>query len=328
MTTSIDVEPIPGPLHPPVLTERPHSAPPPRDEPVVIPMTEGEWAAVLERRGQRVVTHNGRHWLEVARGFYEPVHWLAALTGDEATRPRRACWGFRARLAPAEEGQANGTMPVQLCSNVADYTEESLARRRRNDLRRSRGRVRIIRVTDPALLHAQGLAVIASAQRRTSWDSVPSAQQYAVSVESLVSDPHQLVLAGMVGEQLAGYLHGYAVDDVAYVDRVYLATEFLPTCIGTALPFEFVQACRRAPGVRHVVYGLHSIEDPRLCAFKAGMGFPPASLPTRVSLPPGMATFLRHRFPYKLYRLTGRLSPVMAPDATSPTAASSPAIGS
>ncbi len=276
------------------------------EEAVINPMTEEQWAEVLRCQGKHVVFHRGRYWVELVRGFYEPVHWLAALTEEEATRPRFGCWGFRTRLRDATPGLANGTMPVQLCSNVADYSEQALTSGRRNHLRRSRKRVQIIQLKDAQILRDQGHNVMLSAIRRTDYGHAPELEQYSSSVNLLVQNSHMMVLAGLSGDRLAGYLTGYAVGDVAYIQNVFLATEFLSTYVGTGLPFEFVQACRRTGTIRHVVYGLHSVEDPRLCTFKAGMGFPPAYLSSRVSIPPILSTLLRYRYPYKFYRLTGQ----------------------
>ncbi len=275
------------------------------EEAVINPMTEEQWADVLRRQGRTVLYHRGRYWTETVVGFYEPVHWLAALTKEQATRPRLG-WGFRANLTGNVSGYANASMPVHLCSSVADYDEGGLPSKRRNDLRRCRKRIQIVRLQDAQLLHEQGWAIMASALGRTGHDSAPSQAEYGVSVQRVVHDPHMIVLAGLADGVLAGYLVGYAISDVAYIQSVFLGTEFLNTAIGTGLPFEFVQACRRTGTIRHVVYGLHSVEDPRLCTFKAGMGFPPAYLPSRVSIPPILSTLLRYRYPYKFYRLTGQ----------------------
>ncbi|HRB82182.1 MAG TPA: hypothetical protein PK614_07960 [Nitrospira sp.] len=276
------------------------------EEVVVNSMTEEQWAETLRRQGKHVISHRGRYWMELVAGFYEPIHWLAALTENEATRPRFGCWGFRTRLKEAPPGLANGTMPVQLCSNVADYGEQSLTPGRRNHLRRCRKRIRIVQLKDACLLRDQGRRVMLSAIRRTDYGHAPEQEAYCSEVDVLVRDPHMVVLAGLAGDQLAGYMIGYAVGDVAYIQNIFLATEFLNTYVGTGLPFEFVLACRRTGMIHQVVYGLHSVEDPRLCTFKAGMGFPPVYLPSRVSLPPVVSTILRYRYPYKFYRLTGQ----------------------
>ena len=273
----------------------------------ITPMREEQWADVLRRQGEHVICHRGRYWMEPVRGFYEPVHWLAALTDEEATRPTLACWGFRSRLDDSVAGRANGTMPIHMCADVAGYSEATLSAGRRNHLRRCHKRVRMVQVKDAGILLDQGRSVLLSAIKRTGYGHALEAEEYAVHVQRLVDDPHMLVLAGLVDDRLAGYMTGYAVTDIAYIQSVYLATEFLSTYMGTGLPFEFVQICRRAGSIRQVIYGLHSIEDAPLCTFKLGMGFPPKSVPTRLSLYPMVRALLRYRYPYKFYRLTGCL---------------------
>ncbi len=284
---------------------------------VVRPMTEEHWANVLRRQGGRVVCHRGRYWTETVKGFYEPVHWLAALSDEQATRPRLG-WGFRANLALESGGYANAAIPIHLCSKVADYDEQFLPSKRRNDLRRCRQRIQMVQLKEAGLLKRHGRAVMISALRRTGHDSALSSVEYDALVHRLVDDPHMVVIAGLADGVLAGYLTGYAISDVAYIQSVFLATEFLNTAVGTGLPFEFVQACRRAGSIQRVVYGLHSLEDSSLSTFKAGMGFPVVFEPARVAMMPGVRFLLCRRFPYKLYRLTGECPPTLSsPDMTS-----------
>ena len=96
-----------------------------------------------------------------------------------------------------------------------------------------------------------------------------------------INPGRSLVLAGMVEGRIAGYLVAKAVDGTAYIDEVFLATESLPTNVGSGLVFEFMQVCRRA-GIREVVYGLNSREDAALSRYKHEMGFPVVNVPARI----------------------------------------------
>lgn len=275
-------------------------------EAVIYPILEEQWADTLRRKGRRVIRHAGHNWVQTLPGFYQSTHWLAApLTPEEATWPTILCWGFRVRLSDEFATQANGTMPTHLCSHVASYTEQSLPPKRRSDLRRCHKRVQIVQLKDPQILLEQGMGVLTSAFRRTGYGQIPEPEEYRDLAESFVKNPQIAVMAGLVDDRLAGYLIARAIDDVAYIENVCLATEFLSTAVGTGLAFDFVQICRRLGIIRQVVYGLHSIEDPRLCEFKHGMGFPVVHLPTRVRMLPVIRTFLRLRYPDPFYRLTG-----------------------
>src|SRR3954447_12884380 len=56
----------------------------------------------MRELGREVVLHRGRWWVRVVPGFYQPVHLLARMRPDEATRPTLRCWGLRASLVQAQ----------------------------------------------------------------------------------------------------------------------------------------------------------------------------------------------------------------------------------
>ncbi len=72
--------------------------------------------------------------------------------------------------------------------------------------------------------------------------------------------------------------------------------------------FEFVQICRRTPGIHEIVYGPHSRYDEALCRFKEGMGFPPVAMPARYHLNPAAAALIRRRRPDMYYYISGELA--------------------
>lgn len=285
------------------------------------PASEKQYAGWHEQIGQPVTLCRGRYWKSMARGFFEPIHWMARLRSGEVSRPATACWGFRASLHEDASGRANSALPMNLLSDLEHYTMENLPAKRRTDLRKCRKTVSIVQLlpeagagaragqgTGPAIYREQGYDVASSAARRTGVVGPGDRQQYQrTDVEAFPNQPFQIVIAGIVGGRLGGYVKAYAVEDVAYLFKVKIATEFLPTAIGTGLTFEFVQLCRRTPGIRHVVYGLHSPEDPRLVAFKEGMGFKSLGIPSYLWMLPGLRLLLRWRRPYPFYRLSGIL---------------------
>jgi hypothetical protein len=269
-------------------------------------LTEDAFAKWLRERGARLVSHRGRWWKRSLRGFYEPVHWLARLTCDEATAPAVSRWGFRANLDDAFASSANGSIPLFWLPDLAGYDEHRLSSNRRNQLRRCRKRVQIVELSDPDLLRDQGYEVCASSLSRTAYRQVPPREAYLHDVAADVHCGRRLVLAGLVDERLAGYVIGYAVDGIAYLDDVTISTEAMSSYMGIGLHFEFAQACRRSSGITMLVHGLHSREDAPLCTFKVGMGFAVRHVPTRVRINPLAGSVIRRRYPDKYYRLTGR----------------------
>jgi len=267
------------------------------------PLSEQQFADWRREQGRHIVCHRGRYWEEIRRGFYSPVHWLAHLSAAEATRPAWLCWGFRAVLSDA--AAANGTLPIHVLSDVRQFDIGALGGKPRGQFRKCRKLVAIGRPRDPSLLYAQGHAVVESACRRTGHAVPPSLGQYRAGLERYVADRRRFILVGMVDDKLAGYLVGYAVETIAYIDVVYVHSDLRSTAVGTGLYLDFIESCRNSSLIRSVVAGLHSIEDANLCRFKEGMGFPVCQVPSLVWMAAPCEWLLRRRYPQKLYRLTG-----------------------
>jgi hypothetical protein len=270
-------------------------------------LTERGLAELRRKEGARVIEHGGRYWEEAgAPGFFQPVHLLAQLTPEEATRPTPLSWGYRAALTPEDAEAANGSIPVMRLANLASYDVNSLSSSRRNRLRKCQRLVRIVQLTGPDLLEAQGYELVVEALSRTGHRKPPSREDYVAEVRRYFEGNQWCVLAGLIDGRLGGFRISYAVDGVAYGVNSYYATWALPTNISTGLVFEFAQLCRRTPKVRLLVSGLHSREDATLGQFKEDMGFVLEHMPSRWSMNVLARTFIRWNRPHAYYRLTGR----------------------
>lgn len=275
-------------------------------EAVLVSTTEAQEADWHRQKGMHIVHHLGRYWKETRPGFYEPSHWMARLSNQEAARPAPLCWGFRASLREDDAAAANGlTMPVHLLTNVADYDIQTLPRNHRNHLRKSHKLVKIVELTGPALLQEQGHEVLLSALKRAAYMKAPSKQDYIADIADHTTPGRRLILAGLIDTKLGGYITAHAVNGTAYIEFVHLATEALKTQIGTGLIFEFVQVCRRSGQIHEIVYGQHSREDAALCIYKEGMGFAVQHIPAKVGINPLIKQLIRWRRPNTYYRLTG-----------------------
>lgn len=274
---------------------------------VVSPMTAEEAAEERRREGRRVVYRRGQYWSDGPyRGFFSPVHPMRRLEPGETTRPTLNCWCFRAALAEGHEASANATIRVHMLTDLANYSPSTLNGKRRWHLKKSRSRIQVVRILEPSILEREGYEVVVSMRQRTKWQRIPDRRNYAASLQRLFSNQRNLVLAGLTEEgRLAGYMVGYAIEDTAFYGAVFLATEHLSTDIGTALSFEFAQACRRSGDIRQVVYGLYTQEDRNLGVFKTEMGFPVVDLPARLWMVPALQRYIRWRDPGKYSRLTG-----------------------
>ncbi len=269
-------------------------------------LTERELAECRRKEGARVIQHGGHYWEQAgAPGFFQPVHLLARLTPEEATRPTPLSWGYRAALTPGAAGAANGMVPVMRLPDLASYSFDSLSANRRNKLKKCQRLVRIIQLTGPALLKEQGHELVMDALSRTRHKKPPSRESYLKEIRKYFQGNHWCVLAGLIDGRLGGYLDGYVVDGVAYGFSAYYATWALPTNISTGLVFEFAQLCRRLQCIHTFMGGLHSREDPHLSQFKADMGFVVEHIPIKWEMNPLARTLIRRHRPHAYYRLTG-----------------------
>ena len=277
-------------------------------------MTEAELASMHAEEGEAVVPHEGRYWHATFPGLYQPIPLLARLRAAEATRPTRLCWGYRAALTDADAQLANGSIPVYLLTDVSAFTEATLSRNRRSDLRRCRHHVEFRRLQDPSLLVEQGHRVFMSAVRRLGHWQPLTEIDYRRRIERRGRHGRRLIIAGLIDGRLEGYLDSYAVNGVLYLDEIFVATDALRTGIGTGLYVETIETGLRAGTVHDVCNGLHTPEDPDLCRFKEGIGFRVVHVPARTVLPAPVLAYIRARRPATHYHLTG-VRPLARADA-------------
>ncbi len=274
---------------------------------VVQPLTEEQLAAQRARNGEKVRLVNGRFWRETLRGFFEPIHWLARLAPTEATRPALA-WGFRAALDDEDTAAANASLPLHLIGDLSTYEESTLPSDARRAIRRlARQEVQIIQVTDPRILRDQGYDILLDWHQRVGRPGPPlSRDEYLNEADKRVNSDGWLTLAAIEGNRLLGYQTAFAVDDVAYLHEIKVATAVLSRGLTAVLDFEAVKAFKRIDSVRRATIGLHEPEKPSLTAYKVRHGFPVVQVPARVWMLRPAELFLRLRSPMAYYRLTGR----------------------
>ncbi len=273
----------------------------------ILPMTEAEFAQYHQRQGTKVIRHRDRFWKETYPGFYQPLHWLADLSDEQASCPPRWNWGFQCSLRVEDSAAANSYMPVHLLVDVEKYDEQSLSANRRYQLRKGRKNVRVLQLTGQDLLKNQGYAVVHSALTRTQHLQPPSEQDYIAEIENdYIAPKHRLIIAGLIEDRLGGYMTGYAIGNTATIEKVYLATDALASKIGIVLAFEFAQVCRRMGNIDHILYGGHTPEDTALCTFKESMQFGVKYIPTKVQINWLMKELISRIYPDKYYHLTGR----------------------
>jgi hypothetical protein len=270
-------------------------------------MSEAELASVRAAEGARVVLHEGRYWRRTHPGFYEPVHLLARMHAHEASRPSRLCWGYRAALIDEDVSQANCSIPIYLLADGRDFSERSLSRNRRGDLRKCRRDVDLQVLREPSLLLEQGHGVFMSAAHRLGYWKFLTEAEYRRQVERRSGHGRRQIVAGLIDGKLAGYLDAFAIDGILYPEQIFIATDALTTGIGTGLYVATIETALRSGGIREICNGLHTPEDPNLCHFKESLGFHIVRIPARSVVPAPIRAVIRARRPATYYRLTGEM---------------------
>jgi hypothetical protein len=266
---------------------------------------EAEFALWQEELGHHVVEHRGRYWSENGRGFFQPVHLLARLRRDEATRPTRWCWGFRARLAHEDELHADASIPVHLLPDPQSYSLQRLAKRRRQYIKASMRDFDVVVLASPDILLDQGYRLAEEAHENNQNVVVPSPGGFRRKVESYFVPGRGLALAAVQDDRLLGFSLIHAIDGVAYDHSGSIGREGLERNVPLCLFHVVASIAQRSAGVGELMNGLHSREAENLCAFKQSQGCEVAQLPARAWFAPLAEPVLRRVYPQRHYRLAG-----------------------
>jgi hypothetical protein len=272
------------------------------------PFTEDELAVFLAGEGVATTLSKGRYWRRAAPGFWVGLHWLARFRAEEIARPRLACWAYRAGLTDEDAGLANASIPIYLVRDAAAYGEGSLSSRTARYMRAFRkDDIRIVRLTDSLLMDQQGFEVYRSWSLRTKDMVVQESQKdgYLAKMRRRIESPSWMVLAGIRGDTLLGYMASWAVDGAAYLNALHVRSESLDTHLSAALYFESIRAYGASGLVQEVTCGLQEPEHASLGQFKTRVGFELVSIPARFWMHPLAGLVVRRRLPEKYFRLTG-----------------------
>ncbi len=273
---------------------------------VMLSLTEKQMAQWLREQGKTVLHHGGRYWKAFPNGFYRSIHWMGRMREKEAVRPSPLCWGFRTALASGDSGAANSSIPVNLLTDLADYDLGCLSSRRRTKVRSSLKKIRTVEVLRPDVLLEQGHRVYLSAFKRHGYGRLLNTEQFRNHVMQYFNPRRGMIFAGLIGNELGGFIETEAVDGTAYIKGVHIAREALSINLGTGLLYKLLQVFKRSAGIREVVHGLHTAENKPLTDFKTGMGFSVVYVPSRVWFAPMMGHAIRWLKPHTYYRLTGK----------------------
>ncbi len=272
----------------------------------VMPASEEEYAAWLERHGWQVNEHRGRFWKK-NRGFYEPVHWMARFHGDEVGKPCRCCWGYRATLEENSVHLANGSLPLHLFDEMKGFGAHRLCKTRRWDVRKCLKFMETFHIDCPESLLREGFELFCANYSRTRYGLFLNRKSYNKYIERYFDNKFFSVLGGIIDGRLSAYMITYVIESTAYLDSIIMNESGRLAQACTGLQFAMMKHLgRNNPEVVQVVDGMHARERPHLDKYKEKWGFRVAQIPSRYWFFPGAAAPLKFFWPDKFYRLTGQ----------------------
>jgi hypothetical protein len=225
-------------------------------------LTEAEAAAWQQEQGRDIVQHKGRYWARTKSHFYQPIHLLAQLSADEATRPPGWSWGFRARLAPQEAASANATMPVHLLPEPHSYCATRLSADRRQKLRKGLSELDIVALQAPDILLEQGYGVALEAVALSPAMKLVEPAAFRRWVQSYFAPKRGLIVAGLKQGRLLGFCTNLAIDGAAYQEMLYVGAEGRRHHLTLCLFHSTASIVSRCAGIRELMNGLHLRERP------------------------------------------------------------------
>lgn len=274
----------------------------------IIPFTEDGLAAHLAREGRKIIFSSNRYWMQVRPGFWTGLHWLSRFSMDQIRRPCLSCWGYRVALVDMDTAQQNASIPAYLVQNAAEYGEHTLSPRMARYVRAFRRLdIRIVSLTDTRVIEDQGYEVYKSWSSRTKGPGAKlhKRSDYLALIRRRVDSPGWMLLAGMEGDRLVGYMTLWCVETSAYLQQLHVRTEDLATHISAALYVDSIRLLGASGKISDVCCGLDSPEMHSLYTFKSRLGFRTVHIPSRLWLHPMAEAIVRRHHPVKYYRLTG-----------------------
>src|SRR5918994_1813816 len=148
-------------------------------------------------RGARTTERRGRHWVEIAPGFFQPAHHLARLKREEVMRPVWWCVSLRARLEDADARYANGSITAHLLPSPGEYAISRLSARRRQQINRALRQLEIVVLREPRIALGEGYRVAKEAKARNPLIALADYQDFCRQLVSFFDPPRGVIFAAL-----------------------------------------------------------------------------------------------------------------------------------
>jgi hypothetical protein len=248
-----------------------------------------EW---FRRQGNRVVWTPSSYWVQIGPRVFQalPYHWIISPDEDELSQL------LFDQKAAALRYSTPWDMPQGMASYHAVYEQpqygfDNLGRWARKNVRRGLKNCAVEQVPLELIAQAGWELQIDTLKRqgrhfkldRSSW------QRMCRAAGDL---PGFAGWGAFVNGSLAASVITLQVNDCAYMLYQQCLRQYLPQHVNNALSFTVTRALLAQPGVRSILYGLHSLDaPPSVDEFKFRMGYTAKPVRQRVVFHPALQPF-------------------------------------
>jgi hypothetical protein len=255
----------------------------------VTPEIFAEW---FRQQGNRVVRTASSYWVQNGPRVFQafPYHWIIRPEEEELTQL------LRQHRAAALRYSTPWDMPRGMASyhtffDHGHYGFENLGHRTRKNVRRGLRHCTVEPVR-LELIANDGWELQVDTLNRQGRHFKLDRRSWQRLCQAAGDLPGFTGFGAFVDGRLAASLITLQVEDCAYILYQQCLRQFLPQNVNNALSFTVTQALLATPGVRSILYGLHSLDAPSsVDEFKFRMGYTAKPVRQRVVFHPALRPF-------------------------------------
>ena len=257
-------------------------------------MNTENFAKWLRLQGYKVIRTTSSYWYEIKPRIFQafPYHWLITPTSQELSDfvMRNKVLGARFST-PINESV--GCISYHAVLEETDYGPEHLGKWARKNVRRGLNRCTVEPISLNRLAD-EGWALQLDTLTRQGRDVVMTPATWRKCCLSAASIEGFTAWGALIGNKLAASVITYQMNDWAYMLYQQCDRKYLEDHVNNALAFTVTSHLLQQPGIKSILYGLHSLDaPPSVDEFKFRMGYTAKPVRQRVIFNPFIAPLVQ-----------------------------------
>jgi hypothetical protein len=272
-------------------------------------VTSEVFAEWLRRQGTEVIRTSAGAWHAQGPRVYQafPYHVLLTPRDEDLQALLRGRGGVGLRYSTPLTAGA-GCLSYHVVCDDRDYGLDRLSPWSRKSVRRGLRDCRVEPITFERLAD-EGWRLQRDTLDRQGRSRGPTRQAWRARCLAAVDLPGFAAWGTLAEGELVASATTCRIDDWVYILSQQSAREFLSRQVNSVLAFVLTRATLRQPGVRAILYGVHSLDaPPSVDRFKFGMGYTARPVRQRVVFRAGLAPAF-NAATHGLLRLARRAAP-------------------